>query len=171
MYGLYAARAAMQRVWIRPIRDVDGRPCAHDTSWMMAALWSMGPLLGTTAAAAASAPPNICFVLADDLGFADLGYSSADPVDTPTIDALAAGTPSAPRQTRAKSSPCPLRVRSVPPVSLSIALATSDGRRCEVGQPVYVELVRTVQVCAAPYPCPHPNQSHVRGILRAGERS
>ena len=39
--------------------------------------------------AAAAGPPSVLLILADDLGHADLGYSSDD-VSTPAIDALAA---------------------------------------------------------------------------------
>ena len=51
--------------------------------------------LGTTAAAlaarvagAASAPPNIVFIYADDLGYGDLGCYGAQP--TPNLDRMAA---------------------------------------------------------------------------------
>ena len=38
-----------------------------------------------------AAPPNIVFILADDLGFAELSCNGADRLRTPRIDALAAG--------------------------------------------------------------------------------
>jgi len=50
-------------------------------------------LLGAPAAArpAAATAPNIVFILADDLGFADLGCFGRDDIATPALDALAAG--------------------------------------------------------------------------------
>ena len=38
-----------------------------------------------------AAPPNIVYILADDLGFAEVGCNGADYLRTPRIDALAAG--------------------------------------------------------------------------------
>ena len=38
----------------------------------------------------ATAKPNIVYILADDLGFAELGCNGADRYKTPHIDALAA---------------------------------------------------------------------------------
>jgi arylsulfatase A-like enzyme len=45
--------------------------------------------LATAAAAAASPPPNVVFILADDLGWSDLGCYGADLHETPRIDQLA----------------------------------------------------------------------------------
>ena len=48
-------------------------------------------LLGPTwAATAAAAPPNVLVILADDLGFSDLGCYGGE-IDTPTLDRLARG--------------------------------------------------------------------------------
>ncbi len=46
-------------------------------------------LLGSPLAAAQPAPPNIVLIMADDLGWADLGCSGNDFVETPAIDRLA----------------------------------------------------------------------------------
>ncbi|MFG0254222.1 MAG: sulfatase-like hydrolase/transferase, partial [Rhodopirellula sp. JB053] len=40
-------------------------------------------------AAAESAPPNVVYILADDLGYGDLGCYGATKVKTPNIDRLA----------------------------------------------------------------------------------
>ena len=50
-------------------------------------------LWGSRAGARAAKPqmPNILFILADDLGFADLGCFGRDDIATPSLDALAAG--------------------------------------------------------------------------------
>ena len=41
--------------------------------------------------AAVSAPPNILFIVADDMGYDDCGVHGCKDVPTPNLDALAAG--------------------------------------------------------------------------------
>jgi arylsulfatase A-like enzyme len=53
------------------------------------ALFSGQPDFASADLAAPARPPNILFLLADDLGWADVGYQGG-PFDTPHIDALAA---------------------------------------------------------------------------------
>ena len=52
-----------------------------------------GPLAGAIASrpALAADPPNILFIVADDLGYADISCYGRRDYKTPNIDALAAG--------------------------------------------------------------------------------
>ena len=53
-------------------------------------IYTLAVLLGSlTALHAATAKPNIVFILADDLGFAEIGANNADHYKTPNIDSLA----------------------------------------------------------------------------------
>ncbi len=58
------------------------------------ALGAAGTVLSTgtgrTAMAAAAAPPNILFIMADDLGYADLSCTGSHHILTPAIDSIAA---------------------------------------------------------------------------------
>jgi arylsulfatase A-like enzyme len=54
-----------------------------------AALTVLATMLQLLHAEAASAPPNILYIIADDLGWKDVGFHGSD-IKTPTLDALAA---------------------------------------------------------------------------------
>ena len=56
----------------------------------MAILWSLGFGIWSFAANAAPAKPNIIYILADDMGFSDIGCYGGE-IATPHLDALAAG--------------------------------------------------------------------------------
>jgi arylsulfatase A-like enzyme len=46
-------------------------------------------LASTSAVLTAAQPPNIVFVLADDLGYSDVGFNGQRFYETPSIDVLA----------------------------------------------------------------------------------
>ena len=56
---------------------------------VLAPLLALGLALGLARAAGAETPPNIVYIVADDLGYADTGYMGS-PISTPALDALAA---------------------------------------------------------------------------------
>lgn len=64
------------------------KPAKLRSSAMLLAL--LATLFGITAASHAARPPNIVFILADDLGWTDLGCQGSRYYETPAIDALAA---------------------------------------------------------------------------------
>ena len=50
----------------------------------------LSALLGSLAAASAQEKPNIVFMIADDMGYADISSFGAPDVETPNIDRIAA---------------------------------------------------------------------------------
>ncbi len=56
-------------------------------AWSFLALWTLN--LGPSAAAAVPAKPNIIFILADDLGYGEIGCYGQKIIQTPRIDQMA----------------------------------------------------------------------------------
>ena len=71
-----------------PITSGPRQPWFGIWSWVF--LWSLGFGIWSFPAHAAPAKPNIIYILADDMGFSDLGCYGSE-IATPNLDALAAG--------------------------------------------------------------------------------
>jgi arylsulfatase A-like enzyme len=71
-----------------PITSRPRQPWFGIWSWVF--LWSLGFGIWSFPAHAAPAKPNIIYILADDMGFSDLGCYGSE-IATPNLDALAAG--------------------------------------------------------------------------------
>lgn len=63
----------------------------NDSVRILTTLAGLIAIAGTVATAHAADKPNIIVIVADDLGFADLGFQGGRDIPTPHLDALAAG--------------------------------------------------------------------------------
>jgi arylsulfatase A-like enzyme len=69
------------------MRETSRRRFLRDTGCLITGTWAFRRL--ASASAAAKAKPNIVFIIADDMGWADVGYHGSE-IETPNIDRLAA---------------------------------------------------------------------------------
>ena len=60
----------------------------YRVTWPCALLVMFGWAMATVLSAATADRPNVIFILADDLGFTDLGCQGSNYYETPSIDRL-----------------------------------------------------------------------------------
>lgn len=66
-------------------------PFRHHVYMLTASCLAVVASLFAIGESADGAPPHIVFILADDLGYADVGFMGSTDIDTPNLDKLAAG--------------------------------------------------------------------------------
>ena len=90
MQKLQAPNPKLQRSSKSQPPNPAGRPQPRFGIGSLVFLWSLGFGIWSFPAAAATAKPNLIYILADDMGFSDLGCYGGE-IGTPNLDALAAG--------------------------------------------------------------------------------
>ncbi len=83
----------MRALWVTVLKQDEIRRAIRPKSVPLAAALLVLVAVGTMAARVDAAPksrPNIVFIMADDLGYGDTGYTGHPIIKTPNIDRLAA---------------------------------------------------------------------------------